>query len=177
MDRLRLKPASSIWVMIFRVANRTASAHSVIQGGGVLVQSGRIRIEPCRGERPGRQTVDIRVPLEFKVRGGRKEIVLPEGAGTEPTAEPNKALVLALAKAFKWQAMLDSGTVKSLDDLAAQVGIDRSYVSRMLHLASLAPDIVQAILAGNEPSGLSLTKLFKGVPERWDEQRRTWSRA
>ena len=122
------------------------------------------------------QTVDIQVPLAFKVRGGRKEIVLPEGAGTEPAAKRNQPLALAIAKAFKWQAMLDTGKVKSLDDLASQVGTDRSYISRMLHLTLLAPDIVQVILAGNEPSGLSLTKLFKGVPERWDEQRRMWPR-
>jgi hypothetical protein len=45
----------------------------------------------------------------------------------------------------------------------------------MLQFTSLALDIVQTILADNKPSGLSPTKLFKGVPERWDEQRRLWS--
>ena len=44
----------------------------------------------------------------------------------------------------------------------------------MLQLTSLAPEIVQAILAGNELDGISLTKLHKGVVERWDEQRRMW---
>jgi len=72
--------------------------------------------------------------------------------------------------------MLDSGELPSLEAIAAKTGVDRTYISRMLHLASLAPDIVQAILAGKEPSGLSMTRLFKGVPERWDEQRRMCSR-
>ncbi|MCG3179681.1 MAG: hypothetical protein BIFFINMI_02022 [Phycisphaerae bacterium] len=71
--------------------------------------------------------------------------------------------------------MRDTGNVKSPDDLAGQVGVGRSDISRMLHLTLLPPDIVQAILAGNEPSGMSLTKLCKRVPERWDEQGRKWS--
>lgn len=49
-------------------------------------------------------------------------------------------------------------------------------LSRMLYLTSLALDILQAILAGNKPKGISLIKLHKGPPEWWDEQRRRWSR-
>jgi hypothetical protein len=68
--------------------------------------------------------------------------------------------------------MLDSGHVKSLDDLAGQVGVDRSYVGRILRLAALAPDITQAILAGAEPSGLPLTRFRDHLPVSWTEQRR-----
>jgi len=132
--------------------------------------------EPAEVSQDG-QTVDIRVPLEFKVRGGRREIILPPGAETEPKAQPQRALVLALAKAFKWQKMLDSGQAKSLDDLAAQSGVDRSYIGRILRLATLAPDIMQVIVAGNEPGRLSLTRLRDDLPISWTEQRRLLARA
>jgi hypothetical protein len=49
--------------------------------------------------------------------------------------------------------------------------VDRSYVSRVLQLMLLAPDIVEAILDGREPSGLSLAKLTQTLPVLWREQR------
>ena len=55
--------------------------------------------------------------------------------------------------------------------LAKNLGVDRSYVSRVLQLTLLAPDIVEAGLAGREPSGLSLAKLTQSLPVLWDEQR------
>ena len=63
--------------------------------------------------------------------------------------------------------MTESGDYASLEDLAKDVGCDRTYVGRMLRLTSLAPDIIEAILGGDEPDGLSLENL----PVRWDEQR------
>ena len=64
-----------------------------------------------------------------------------------------------------------SGEYASLEDLARDVGCDRTYVGRMLRLTSLAPDIIEAILRGDEPSGLSLERLRKNLPARWEEQR------
>jgi len=61
-----------------------------------------------------------------------------------------------------------------LDDLAEHYDVDRSYVSRIIKLAVLAPDIVEAILRGDEPNGISLRKLQKNLPTRWDEQRKRW---
>jgi site-specific DNA recombinase len=122
------------------------------------------------------QTVAIRVPMEFKVRGGRKEIILPAGAEAEPKAHPTQPMVLALARGHRWQRMLDAGSVPSVEAIAAQHGVDRTYVGRMLQLASLAPDIVQAILAGKEPSGISLSRLREGIPAMWEEQRRLCTR-
>ena len=55
-------------------------------------------------------------------------------------------LQLALARGYRWQAMLESGEAKSLKEIAAREGIDNSYVSRMVNLTTLAPDIVAAIL-------------------------------
>ena len=118
----------------------------------------------------GGDTIDIQVPMEFKVRGGRKEIILPPDAHTTPDVGPQRPLVVALARAYRWQELLDTGEAGSIAELARKYDVDRSYVSRILNLTALAPDIVEAILAGNEPSGLSLAMLRMTVPFRWDEQ-------
>ena len=55
--------------------------------------------------------------------------------------------------------------------MATRFHVDHSYVARTLQLASLAPDIVEMVVEGNAPNGLSLRRLMKGFPIRWDEQR------
>jgi hypothetical protein len=101
------------------------------------------------------QTLDIRVPMEFKTRSGRKEIIsvgspsgLPPDAATTADVGPRSPLVVALARAYRWQRMLDSGEVGSLDELAKRQGVDRSYVGRIVKLAGLAPDLVDSALRG-----------------------------
>ena len=70
--------------------------------------------------------------------------------------------------------MLDAGQAGSIAELAQTYDVDRSYVSRILRLTSLAPDIVEAILRGDEPDGISLEKLRKNLPVSWQEQRLRW---
>ena len=129
---------------------------------------------------PGRKVwvedgaIIVRFPMAFKKRSGRKEIILPEGADAAgpPKPQPQRPLVAALAKAFRWQTVMENGKAKSLEELGKREGVDRAYVRRILRLATLAPDIVEAIIDGTEPSGLSLRKLSKNIPLLWDEQRR-----
>jgi hypothetical protein len=118
------------------------------------------------------QTVDIRVPMEFKTRSGRKEIILPPDAATTTDVGPRSPLVLALARAYRWQRMIDSGEVPGVEAIAAQCGVDRAYVSRILNLAMLAPDLTVAALKGDEPGGFSLRRLAMALPHCWADQRR-----
>jgi hypothetical protein len=67
--------------------------------------------------------------------------------------------------------MLESGDVKSLKEIAALEGVDNSYVSRMVNLTTLAPDIVAAILADNLPDHITLFELAVDPPALWDAQR------
>ena len=94
----------------------------------------------------------IRIPMRFKRRGGRKEIIAPEGLdSTLPDAGPvQQPIVTALTRARRWQEMLDNGEVESLTVLAEKMDADRAYVSRVLQLMLLAPDIIEAILACGE---------------------------
>ena len=112
----------------------------------------------------------IRVPMNFRKRGGRKEVVLPQGVqSVEDTAS---SLQLAIARAFCWQRMLDSGEVESLSALASRVGMNKAHVCRMLRFTLLAPDIIEGILAGKEAKSLSIARLRdQGFPVLWEEQR------
>ncbi len=68
--------------------------------------------------------------------------------------------------------MLDTGEAASLDNLADRCGADRSYIGRLLGLMSLAPDLLVAILRGEEPAGVSLNQLTAtGCPMLWSRQK------
>jgi len=122
----------------------------------------------------------IDIPMALRHRGGRKEIVLPPGvvpaAESAEGGETPTALAVALARAFRWQEMIERGDAKSNSDLARKLKLDQSYVARTIRLASLAPDLVEAILDGQEPDGLSLRSLRRDLPLDWDEQRRMLSK-
>jgi len=118
--------------------------------------------------------ITVHIPMTMKKRGGRKEIILPEGLAPQgsPThrSATQDSLVIAIARAYRWKALLESGRFRSIEELDHAVKLDGSYVGRLLRLTLLAPDIIQLILHGNEPSGLSLEKL-KSFPLEWEEQR------
>ena len=116
--------------------------------------------------------LSIRIPMEFKKRGGRKEIILPEGA-LDPNAPPaeESALAISLARAHQWLELVETGAVASLSDISETLKLDLSYLARLMKLTLLAPDIKKAILTGTEPSGLSLAKLRKDIPVMWSDQR------
>ena len=116
----------------------------------------------------------VDVPLKLKKRAGRKEVILSDALsdGTVERMPHQEALVVALARAHRWQKLLDEGKFRSVSDLAREIGLDVSFAARLLRLTVLAPDIIEAILMGEEPSGLSLTMLTKQMPVIWTEQRR-----
>ena len=118
----------------------------------------------------------LTVKAQFTVRrrGGRKLAVLPEGSGpwTPPRASIDSTLVKALARAFRWQRMLESGQFASVAELAATEKINQSYLCRVLRLTLLAPGIVEAILDGRQPAAWQLELLLKPFPCEWSAQRK-----
>jgi len=105
-------------------------------------------------------------------RGGRKRIVAPDGSAIVPTTgrQPDGTLVKALARAWRWQRMLDEGLYTSVSEIGDAENISKSYVSRILRLALLAPDIVEAILAGTTDQALILERLERPLPASREEQ-------
>jgi hypothetical protein len=119
-------------------------------------------------------TLVVRIPMRFQRRGGRKRIVAPDGSELAPssTPQPNGALLKALARAWRWQKLLDDGVYASVTEIAEAEGIGKSYVSRILRLALLAPDIVEAILDGRANHTLALERLERPLQAGWEGQRR-----
>jgi hypothetical protein len=79
-------------------------------------------------------------------------------------------LIKAVARAFRWRRMLVSGRFATINELAAAEKINSSYVSRLLRLTLLAPGIVEAILDGRRPEGMTLPGLMEPFPVEWHHQ-------
>jgi len=116
----------------------------------------------------------MRIPMRFQRRGGRKRIVAPDGSELAPVnkPQPDGTLMKALARAWRWQRMLDAGVYTSVTEIGDAENISKSYVSRILRLALLAPDIIETILAGRADQALVLERLERPLPACWEEQRR-----
>jgi hypothetical protein len=99
-------------------------------------------------------------------------VVAPDGAEVAPLPQVDSALVKALARAFRWQRLLDEGVHATLAELAAAERVSPSHVSRVLRLTLLAPEIVEAVLDGRQPEGLRLENLLGGFPVEWSAQAR-----
>ena len=79
--------------------------------------------------------------------------------------------MIALARGHRWQELLESGKYSSITEMAEAFGLCSSYMARLMRFALLAPDIIESMLAGNEPSGFSINKLSNTIPANWEEQR------
>ncbi|MCL2000730.1 MAG: hypothetical protein FWG74_04780 [Planctomycetes bacterium] len=121
----------------------------------------------------------IFVPLVLHRRGGRRITIIPDrpngwaGCGGAVDVKTLSPAVLALARAHRWRKRVEAGEFASYEDLARRLGLTRSYVSRVLRLTLLAPDMIEAILDGREPSGFSLDAVYRAdLPMEWPAQRR-----
>jgi hypothetical protein len=117
---------------------------------------------------PAPETVTVHIPFRLVKRGGRKEMQLPDGESAR--RKMDNTLVKALARAFRWKRMLETGEFTNIAELAEREGIAPSYMTRVLRLTLLAPDIVEAILDGQSDSGMTLVRLLEPVPSEWTRQ-------
>jgi len=117
-------------------------------------------------------SVTVVVPMTIRRRGGRKQIIGPDGAAVRAgeevtgvaTTRGDPTLVKALARAFRWRRMLEEGRYVSVRELAKAEGVNRTYIGRLLNLTLLAPDLVEAILDGRQPQGMTLPGLMEAFP-------------
>jgi hypothetical protein len=117
-------------------------------------------------------SITVRVPLAIRHRPGRKTIVTPVADGVAPVrTRADPALVKALARAFRYRRMLEEGRYASITKLAAAEKIERGYLGTLLRLTLLAPEIVQAILDGQQLEGVKLRRLLEPLSTEWPAQR------
>ena len=125
----------------------------------------------------GVTSVTVSVPLTIRRRGGRKQIIGPDGAVARPgdsgagvvPVHGDPALIKALARGFRWRRMLEDGRYASISEMAKAEGVERGYVGSLLRLTLLAPEMVEAILDGRQPEGVTVPELMKGVTVGWGE--------
>lgn len=115
------------------------------------------------------ETVTLHVPFRVVKRGGRKEMQMPEGA--QQPRRTDSALIKALARAFRWKRMLESGEFATIAELAEREGIAPSYMTRVVRLTLLSPGIVEAILDGKQGPEVALAQLLEPFPLEWRRQR------
>ena len=108
---------------------------------------------------PVADTVTVYVPFRMVKRGGRKEMLLPANASAQRRTD--NTIVKALARAFRWKRMLESGEFTTIAELAEREGIAASYMTRVLRLTLLAPDIVEAILNGRQGPEVTSAQLLE----------------
>ena len=113
--------------------------------------------------------LQVTIPIKFRTISARHKMFTPGSVidGTEP-------LVLALARAFRWQRYIDEGRFKNIRELAAAVGQDKSVIASIMRLRLLSPAIVHRIVTGNIPRTLNLANLKTAFPDLWSEQEERW---
>ena len=111
-------------------------------------------------------TITVHVPFRLVKRGGRKEMQLPESAAQ--TRRTDTSLVKALARASRWKRLLETGEFATIAELAAREGIAPSYMTRILRLTLLPPDIVEAIINGRQGPGVNLARVLEPIPLEWE---------
>jgi site-specific DNA recombinase len=84
---------------------------------------------------------------------------------------PVPSLLRAIARGHDWHTQIIAGQACGRRSLANATGLDERYVSRILQCAFLTPDIVEAILDGQQPADFTMEKLRTGLPLSWAEQR------
>jgi regulator of replication initiation timing len=139
--------------------------------------------ENVRAVKPAIQpdgNIILNVPIKIKHKNGRKLIIAPQALdGKIPDAQSpvKEPVALAIARAHAWLKLLESGEVKTITQLAEKLNLERSYVSRILRMINLAPDIQEAIINGNESDNITMEKFKCAFPGEWQEQRRLFGMA
>ena len=116
------------------------------------------------------QMLTVHIPLTVRRRGGRKVVIAPDGTeapAVGAAARIDSTLVKALARAFRWRRMLETGSYSTIKELDAAEKINASYLCRVLRLTLLAPDVVEAILDGRQGEECTLPGLMEGVAVEW----------
>lgn len=118
--------------------------------------------------------LEMTIPIDFKKSKNRNMITAPDGQDITKSLEPkyDSPLVKAIVRAYQWEEMIEQGQASSMTEIAKKEKLDRGYVSCVMRLTSLAPDITTAILNGRQPQTMQLADIIRSnLPYCWNEQR------
>jgi len=117
-------------------------------------------------------SITISIPIRIRKYSGRQQVILPQNIVFNDFKEKQDLTVLqtALARGRQWQKMLESGKFKNLREIATAENVDPGYVSRMMNMNLLCPEIVRRILDADIESDFSFNEIYRDIPVRWDDQ-------
>lgn len=117
--------------------------------------------------------VTIEIPILLKKRGGRKYITAPDGRDivSPKTPQFDNSMMRAVIRGFEFLEKLDEDPDMTIMRMAEQEQLDHAYIAKAVRITQLAPDIIEAILNGRQPKGLTLSQLMRPFPDGWNEQR------
>ena len=116
--------------------------------------------------------VELTATAAFTRRGAETKLVLP-GLAPQHSSRCDPALIKAIARGRAWFEELVRGRARSLQELAKRDGISRRYIRRLIGLAFLSPELIEAILQGRQPVALTATRLTElDLPLDWTEQQK-----
>ncbi len=136
-----------------------------------MLSDGEPENKEAKTETQSKHEFRLDLPVKFKRRGVEMKLVITDERERPPAPDPH--LIAAVAQGRTWLAQIRSGEGQSVRDLAERHGVNQGDVSRILPLGLLAPDIVEAILAGRQPIELTAKRLkrMRDLPVSWAEQR------
>ncbi len=117
------------------------------------------------------EIIRLDIDVLLKRCGGEVRMVLPPNHSERNPPQPSSSLLKALVRGQTWREWILAGEVSGRRSIAQRTGLDERYVGRVLECAFLAPDIVQAILDGCQPTELTFAKLTRSLPLGWSAQR------
>jgi len=120
-------------------------------------------------------SLKLTIDAQLKRCGREMRLILPGESDKKTPARFDATLIKAIARGYGWHQRLLSGKAISVEALSNELGFTKRYVNRIIRCALLAPDIIERVLEGRQPPGLTLNRLFRDIPADWAEQRRVFS--
>ncbi len=115
-------------------------------------------------------TIRVVIPLMIRKRNGRPKILPPDDAGMASGRAQDPHVLRAIARAWSWRRKLERGEYSTNEDIAAAERVSDQFVSRMIRLAYLSPDVIEALVITGKSPAVSLNDLATVAERPWAEQ-------
>lgn len=115
-------------------------------------------------------TIRVVIPLTIRKRNGRPKILPPDDVPFQDGRSQEPHVLRAIARAWSWRRQLEKGDVSTIQDIAASEKVSDRFVSRMMRLAYLSPEVLEHLVIRRVPPALSLHDLVAVADQPWSEQ-------
>lgn len=115
-------------------------------------------------------TIRVVIPLTIRKKNGRPKILPPADHTPTETRAQDAHVLRAIARAWNWRRRIERGEASTIADIATAEKVTDRFVSRMMRLAYLAPEVLEKLLIHRIPPALSLNDLIAVAEMPWAEQ-------